>query len=54
MSEGDAGIGLGGPLINGNPVRDGWFSPPISSPAAPLRLALGEIARQSGPPPMGL
>ena len=50
MSEGDAPLSLDGPLVNGNPVRDGWFSPPISSPAAPLCLALGEIPRQPGSP----
>lgn len=51
MSEDDAFLSLDGPLVNGNPVRDGWFSPPISSPAPPLCLALGEIPRQSGSPP---
>src|SRR5262245_57282610 len=48
MPKGDARLSFGGPLINGSPVRDGWLSPPISSPAASLCLALREITRQSG------
>ena len=45
-----AQMSLGGPLMDRHAVGDGWLSPAVSSPAAPLRLALREIARQSGLP----
>jgi hypothetical protein len=50
MSKGDAPVSLGRPPINWDAVGDGWFALPVSPPAAPLCLALGEIARQPGAP----